>query len=318
MPQNEEAAEAKLEAIPPKEAERQRRFKRSALSEGLAPAVKEQIVQETYDFLKRRFKTLAVEFDDISKTNFNPFLLLITAPVYNIFSPFEVAERLQLAKAFHGDDTAFGRLAEEKFLTILGAELPPMKKSGAIAEKARWSPIDLQIEVEGHLYLISVKAGPWTMNQSHANEMITHFPKLHETTKARIIVGVTYGRYKNLNNKPYLVARSLDEPEWYDYLVGKDLWEFISGVKDVHKEIFAAIRQAQKIFASEHADETFSEKLVGNRLKIAASLRKAFNVGGDEDFWGTIFNAAFEAEIEEISNPEAVPPISEPKSSGEH
>lgn len=312
MPPSEAGAGEAQEPLPPSEAERPRRFKRSTLAATLAPELKERIVQETYAFLKRRFETLAVDFDDISKTNFNPFLLLITAPVYNIFSPFEVAERLQLGKAFHGDDTAFGRLAEEKFLSIFGAEVPPLKRTGTSAQRQEWSPIDLQIQVEGNLYLLSVKAGPWTMNQSHANEMTARFPSLQATTGARLIVGITYGRYKNLNNKPYLVARNLGEPLWYDYLVGKDLWEFVSGVKDVHKEIFAAIRLAQRKFADEHADETFSEKLVGNRLKIAASLRKAFNVRDDEDFWSTMFNAAFEADAGLPGRPDAVPPIPEP------
>src|SRR6185437_8758863 len=142
------------------------------------------------------------DFDDISKTNFNPFLLLITAPVYNIFSPFEVAERLQFAKAFHGDDTAFGRMAEEKFLNILGATSPPEKKSTNPDERRLWSPIDLHAMIEGKRYL--------------------------------------------LNNKPSLAARGLDNPDWYDYLVGKDFWEFVSGVEGVHKEIFAAIREAQR------------------------------------------------------------------------
>lgn len=83
------------------------------MSKELDPAIFTSLVTETHAFLERRFRKPATDFDDISKTNFNPFLLLITAPAYNTFSPFEVAERLQLGKAFHGDDTAFGRMAEE-------------------------------------------------------------------------------------------------------------------------------------------------------------------------------------------------------------
>jgi hypothetical protein len=32
---------------------------------------------------------------------------------------------------------------------------------------------------------------------------------------------------------------------------------------------------------------------VGNRLKIAASLRREFNVDEDQDFWETLFNNMF-------------------------
>ncbi len=284
------------EPLPLADAIRPRRFKRSSLKAKLADGLSIKFEEETFAFLERRFKNLALEFDDISKTNFNPFLLLITAPVYNIFSPFEVAERLQFAKAFHGDDTAFGRMAEEKFLNILGATAPPEKKSTDKATRDLWSPIDLHSVIDGQRFLMSIKAGPWTMNQSHASEMINNFKQLRESTGANIIIGITYSRYRNLNNKPSLVQRGLGNPSWYDFLVGKDFWEFVSGVEDVHKEIFTAIREAQRRFAKKHSDETFSERLVGNRLRIASSLRKSFNLHVEEDFWETLFNSMFESD----------------------
>ena len=131
------------------------------------------------------------------------------------------------------------------------------------------------------------------MNQSHANAMIEKLPRIHEQTGCNIILGVMYGQYANLNNKPHLVDQRLGQPEWFDFLVGGDFWEFVSGVKGVHKKIYEAIRQAQREFADEHKDETFQEKLVSNRLKIAASLRKEFDVVEEEDFWWTLFNNMF-------------------------
>jgi len=266
-----------------------RKFVRDSLSKKLSPTVYKSIVNETKELLERRFKSLAVELDHIEKTNFNPLLLLITAPVYNIYSPFEVAERLQLGKAFHGDDTAFGRFGEEKLLPLFGAERCMEKTT----KKATWEPIDAQVNVDGKRYLMTIKSGPWTMNQSHANAMIEKFPKIHEETGCPILIGVMYGRYANLNNKPKLVADELGNPDWFDYLVGKDFWEFVSGIEGVHKKIFDAIREAQRLFAAEHRDETFQERLVANRVKIAASLRKEFNVDEEEDFWRTLFNKMF-------------------------
>jgi Type II restriction endonuclease EcoO109I len=297
------------EPIPLLEVLRPRRFARAELLDELSPAAAQAIEDETYAFLNRRFGTLAQDFNDISKTNFNPFLLLITAPVYNIFSPYEVAERLQLAKAYHGDDTAFGRLAEEKFLKVFGATTPAEKASGDVEQRSRWSPIDLQTTIDGQRYLFSIKAGPWTMNQAHANEMIRHFADLQAETGARIVIGVTYGRYRSLNNKPGLVDRSLGRPDWFEFLVGKDLWEFVSGVRDVHHHMFKAIRRGQRRFAAEHEDMTFHEHLKANVLKISASLRGQFNVTSDEDFWGTLFNAMFESKAGLPGEPEAVLPI---------
>jgi hypothetical protein len=250
-----------------------------------------KIVDETVLFLNRRFQEYAINFNDISQTNFNPFLLLITSPVYNTFSPFEVSERLQLGKAFHGDDTAFGRYIEEKILPLFGSKVPPEKR--APATKDLWSSIDAEITIEGYRYLFTYKSGPWTMNQSHANEMTDKFRKIHDASGCNIIIGIFYGTYPNLNNKPALVGSNLGNPDWFDYLVGRDFWEFSTGVRDIHKLLFKAIRDAQKKFADAHQDETFQELLIGNRIKIAASLRKAFIVGEDEDFWQTLFNNAF-------------------------
>jgi hypothetical protein len=295
--------------LPPEEGLRARRFSRAALADGLSDAQRQALEDETYNFLNRRFRELAERFNDISKTNFNPFLLLITAPVYNIYSPFEVAERLQLGKAYHGDDTAFGRMAEEKYLRIFGAAPPQEKKSADDETRTRWSAIDLEQTIDGQRTLMSIKAGPWTMNQSHAAEMVRHFNDLHEETGARILIGITYGRYRNLNNKPALVDRGLGSPDWFDFFVGKDFWEYATGVRDVHKHMFKAIRIAQKKFSDEHADQTFSERLIANRLAIASSLRRSFSVRDDEDFWGTLFNAMFESKAGLPGHPDGVPPL---------
>jgi len=266
-----------------------RKFARSKLKRSLAPEISESIVRETKLLLDRRFQKLAVDFDDISATNFNPLLLLITAPVYNLSSPFEVAERLQLGKAFHGDDTAFGRFGEEKLLPLFGAEEVAEKRGAS----PLWEPIDRQIVIDGTRYLLSIKAGPWTMNQAHANAMIANFPKIHSASHCPILLGILYGRYDQLNNKPELVQNRLGSPKWFDYLVGRDFWEFVSGVREVHRKLFVAIRKAQNVFAEEHGDETFHERLVANRIKIATSLRKKFNVADEEDFWWTLFNNMF-------------------------
>jgi hypothetical protein len=270
---------------------RPRKFRRSSLIAGLDPNLFEKFASETTSLLERRFEKLAIEFDSIDKTNFNPWILLITAPVYNIYSPLEVAERLQLAKAFHGDDTAFGRFGEERILKEFGA-IKPIEKSDP-EFSAIWSPIDLSIDVEGQRYLISLKAGPWTMNQGHANEMEHRFPQIHEQTGAKIVIGVMYGRYEKLSNKPQLVENRLGNPDWFDYLVGRDFWEFVSGVENVHKEIFKAILKGQQSFAAAHRDETFQEKLLANRIKMASSLRMLFDVDVETDFWETLFNNMF-------------------------
>lgn len=293
---------------------RPRRFKRAHLADELPDGIYDAIVRETDKLLERRLKK-AKKIASIEQANFNPFLLLITAPVYNIFSPYEVAERLQLGSAFHGDDTSFGRFAEEKILPLFGATLPPQKNKKDKVLSAVWEPIDRAMQIEGHTYLMSIKAGPWTMNQAHTHGMVDKFPLIHESTGARCIIGITYGRYVDLNNKPLLVDSRLESPPWFDYLVGRDFWEFVSGVKNVHVHIFKAIREAQAVFAKRHRDETFHERLIQNRLAVAASLRKMFDLDKEDDFWETLFNNAFEASEEPLLPPPPLlllPPPDEP------
>ena len=161
--------------------------------------------------------------------------------MYNLLSPFEIADTIAIGgRLFHGDDTAFGRFGEERLLPLFGVR-ECSEKVKAVQDRlgGPWEPIDREITVEGRRYLISVKSGPWTMNQSHSHAMIDKLPEIHERTRCRVILGIMYGRYENLNNKPAMVETSLGNPAWFDYLVGRDFWEFVSGVKDIHKEIFS-------------------------------------------------------------------------------
>lgn len=99
--------------------------------------------------------------------------------------------------------------------------------------------------VEGERYLMSIKAGPWTMNQSHAHAMVDKFPAIYDETGCQIMIGMLYGRYIDLDKNPALVENALGNPDWFDYLMGRDFWQFVSGVKNVHVHIFRAIREAR-------------------------------------------------------------------------
>lgn len=249
----------------------------------------DQIVDETDKLLERRLKKTRGLIDAKSPdVNLNPFLMLALAPAYNIFSPFEAAEYLQHSKLLHGDTTAFGKFIEDKILPPFGVSRP--------AEKATrpelFSPIDVEIMVEGTRYLMSLKSGPWTMNQSHANEMINRFPEIHQLTGNDLIIGIVYGTRSRLNNKPQLVEKQTGP--YTHTLIGHEFWEFVTGVKDAHKEIFRAIRAAQGRFADRHGGKTFYEQMIEARLTLAGSFRDAFELEGEEaEMWEKIFQGSF-------------------------
>jgi hypothetical protein len=224
--------------------------------------------------------------------------MLAMAPAYNIFSPYEAAEYAQNAKLPHGDATAFGKFVEDGVFPIFGAGWAPEKyhrvkaPSASEADSTLFSAIDGEITVNDTRYLITYKSGPWTMNQSHAHEMIANFPTIHERTGCDIIIAITYGTKLRLNNKPTLVQRGTGP--YVHTLVGKDLWDFMTGVNDAHMAILEAIREAQREFAIAHGGKTFFEHLVAARLELAESFRKAFNLNGaGDDMWEQIFKGSF-------------------------
>lgn len=274
-------------------------LKREHLSAEMPEEQFDAVVGVTHDLLNRRFKTACTLMDVAAAgVNLNPFLMLAMAPAYNIFSPFEAAEYVQYAKLPHGDATAFGRFVEERIFPIFGAGWPdekPKSKAQIAADKDGanvFSAIDGELNVDGKRYLVTYKSGPWTMNQSHANEMIANFPKVHEQTGCDIIIGITYGKQTSVNNKPNLVIR--ETGPYVHTLVGQPLWEFITGVREAHFSTFLAIREAQRRFAEEHGGKTFYEHLIEARLKLAESFRKAFNLkGADDEMWELIFRGSF-------------------------
>lgn len=267
----------------------QTKLVRQTLLPTMPPEQFEQVITVTYDLLEARFTKMLTITDVAGKdVNLNPFLMLAMAPAYNIFSPFEAAEYVQNAKMPHGDATAFGKFVEGKIFPIFSVAEPPEKSASAQV----FSSIDGELTVDGTRYLASWKSGPWTMNQSHAHEMSLNFPLIHEQTKLPIILGIFYGTVARLNNKPAMVTRATGD--YFHVLVGKDLWEFVTGVKDAHLEVLKAIRKAQTRFAIAHGGKTFHEHMIESRLKLAESFRQAFDlVGEDDDMWELIFKKSF-------------------------
>lgn len=169
------------------------RLARAVLQPAMPPEQFDEVVAVTRRLLERRFLKVREMVDVASRdVNINPFLMLALAPAYNIFSPFEAAENAQMTKLLHGDSTAFGKFVERDIFTIFGGREPPEK--AVKATRAMFSSIDQELTVEGTRYLATYKSGPWTMNQSHANEMLVNFPQIRQITGCEIVIGIFYGR----------------------------------------------------------------------------------------------------------------------------
>lgn len=249
----------------------------------------EAITSEALDFIERRFDKMQSQ-TTVSDYQLNVFLLLMMAPAYNIHSPYDLAGHIQTGPMAHGDSTAFGRFVEEKVFPVFGVRKVPEKSDPAT--KTLFSPVDAEMDVEGVTYYTTWKSGPWTMNQSHANEMIAQFPTIHERYGRDIILGIFYGRYDQLNNKPALVSRGTGS--YFHTLVGSELWEFVTGVKHAHRHVLYAIREAQNLFANRHGGKTFFEHMLESRLVLTQSIRDEFGIeNGDDELWKQIIDNGF-------------------------
>jgi hypothetical protein len=264
-------------------------LRRASMLDEMPAETYERVVQTTLALIERRFRKMQEVINVASPdVNLNPFLMLAMAPAYNIYSPYEAAEYTQNAKSYHGDATAFGKFVEKQIFEIFGVAEPPEKSR----DKRGYSAIDGDLTVEGQRYLATWKAGPWTMNQAHANEMSKDFPVIYEQAKLPIILGVFYGTVQRLNNKPAQVVRNTGP--YVHVLVGKDLWEFVTGVRDAHWTVYNAIREAQQRFAAAHGGKTFFEHSIEARLRLAESFREVFGLSGAaEDMWESIFRHSF-------------------------
>lgn len=263
-------------------------LRRDDLADDMPPATYEAVVRESLAFIERRFASMQQTRVVSEKNNLNPFLMLLMAPAYNVFSPFEVAEYLQNAKMPHGDATAFGKFVEDKIFPLFSVTSPAEKA----ADGPLFSAIDAELTIGGNRYLASWKSGPWTMNQNHAHEMIRRFPQINEETGCEIVLGIIYGTERQLNNKPAMVRR--ETGEYFHVLVGADLWEFVTGVRDAHMKVLDAIREAQSRFAVAHGGKTFYEHMIEARLALAESYRREFELTGDnDDMWTQLFERAF-------------------------
>lgn len=262
-------------------------LRRADLLDEMPQDLFDQVVEQTLGLIERRFETMRA-LVTVAQTNINPFLMLAMAPAYNIFSPLEASEYIQNSKLPHGDSTAFGKFVEDRIFPIFDVSPVDEKKT----ESTLYSAVDGGITVDGETFLATWKSGPWTMNQAHANEMSANFPKIHEATGKRLILGIFYGRESQLNNKPALVRRNTGE--YFQVLVGAELWEFITGVRNAHMAVLRAIREAQRQFAVAHGGKTFNEHMIEARLQLSADFRQSFGLsGGDEDMWEMLFKHSF-------------------------
>jgi hypothetical protein len=195
----------------------------------------------------------------------NPYL----SRAKNVTKASELVERALAAKLSSSEEELFGVFLED--LAIFVAE----KTTGG--HKSGVSGIDLEFDSDGWHYFVSIKSGVnWGNETQQAGQEAAFTTALKvykqrkgQRTHADAILGICYGKTKTNRVRGALK------------LVGQNFWSFISGNKELYKEIVEPIGYRAK----EHND-AYEEELgkVINNLTLQF-IQEYCNPDGSIDWY---------------------------------
>lgn len=258
----------------------------------------------------------------------NPYVMMTSAAVGGYSDPNRLAEFLFGSKLYMALETSFGKSVESTFVSqypIVGANKwvdAPEKiaESSALAgldrqEKAQrrldsvWREIDKSVVVGRRRFLVSIKSGPNTINDTQVQAMADAILDRHaawaKTTRKNypavreldIVIGLTYGTDKTTNNKENQILAKLlrrgfveeDRKSKPGVLIdeksrsirvyrhiGQDFWAFIgnpagpSAAQFVFLEVLLALAKA----LSESKTRTVEERINAKMRELSTALAK--------------------------------------------
>lgn len=173
----------------------------------------------------------------------NPYVLLATANIMGLGEADSFASFLFNSKLSMGLETSFGKIIERQFLSSYPcdgevkwrdppeklAEFEQLKTIKGRPAKARfrnasvWREIDKEVFYDKRRYLVTIKSGPNTINDTQVQGMVDAISSKHEAWLAQsrelhpnlagidIVLGLTYGTEKTTNNKDNQILAKLHD-----------------------------------------------------------------------------------------------------------
>lgn len=199
----------------------------------------------------------------------NPYLLRAK----NVTKASELVEGALTAKLSSSEEELFGQFLET--LAIFVAE----KTTGG--HKSGATGIDLEFDNEGWHYFVSIKSGTSWGNGSQQDKQEADFgtalkvykQRKGQKTQADAIMGICYGKTRTNRVRGALK------------LVGQNFWTFISGNKDLYKDIIEPIGYKAK----EH-NENYDKALGIVTNKLTQAFLDEYTIEGEID-WGSLIEA---------------------------
>lgn len=198
----------------------------------------------------------ALESVSLSNLDFNPFLMT----VLDFKTPQEVLEFNLYQTVTRSIVTSWGTTVEN-LLVRCGGEKFSEKNSLRSGRRP-----DLQKVIDGKKFYLQIKSGPNTMNVdmvNSLNEVINEY-RIREP-EATLLLGMTYGKKNRISSQ---IRKNLNDFD-KSFLIGRELWDFVSEEKDFHREIFTILDKSSECVTS----VTFSEHLKNCLTKLVSEWK---------------------------------------------
>ncbi len=255
--------------------------------------IRELVAIEANEFmLRRKDKIQKLKLKDL---NLNPFLLRLVGEIHSIETPAQLVSYLVDASLHAGHETAYGWFVDLFLPPYFGASTPIERED--FDKWEAYKEIDKEAvkpnpgSGEPKRHLISVKAGPLTINDTMARRMHANVRGFVEYGSDPVVYGVTYGRREQLSNKPAIVKGPYGDDR-VAILVGREFWEWLAQYEGAHEDIYKGIAEGVGQFSAEQG-EPIHVTLARKKDELTKEVRELFQIGSTDDMWQRLMETGF-------------------------
>jgi type II restriction endonuclease EcoO109I-like protein len=248
------------------------------------------VASEIASFVGRRAEKLANEIGAF--LNINPFLLAAISEMHEIHDQSSLAEFLLAAHLATGHSTSFGKLIDERILPLIfgTSKLNAAYRRNNGYQDSVFDDIDHIVTFDdGKEFLLSLKAGAWTIQHGQAMQLYENFKTIGERhlQKDGIVVGVFYGNETLLTNK-YEIVRGINPRhqatmhplEFVEVKAGREFWTWLNqGEVSTQDWVMEGIRKGSEQCLVTNAD--LARTCRDAPMKLREELQRKYRLAPD-------------------------------------
>lgn len=215
----------------------------------------------------------------------NPFPAPLLSALHGLETPIDIAEFVLGGHFYIGHGTGFGKMIDEKLLPkVFGTQkLDKTSRRRLGMEDPCFDNIDHVVARPEGSYLLSLKAGKWTIQKGQAVELNRSCFDLIERRRAgthafhKIIVATFYGSERTLTDK-YRIVRGIatgaatstvDVSADVEVMAGRKFWHWIGGHPDAQEWVLVGILEA----VAEHQAQALVARQATGEVEAAIAAR---------------------------------------------